>query len=133
MSAVTQMLMKDLKGKVLVASPYAPLREQMLRRLAVPNASVSEAQGGADALLKLEKSDFGTLLLDPRIEDLDVGELMATLRGRYPNLDVVLMESDALCDEEAPYSAPAKAAAKTAILKTESTSAAVYPSPVYRR
>src|SRR5579864_3535929 len=133
MSAVTQMSMKDLKGKVLVASPYASLREQMLRRLAVPNASVSEAQGGADALLKLEKSDFGTLLLDPRIEDLDVGELMATLRGRYPNLDVVLMESDAVGDEGAAYTAPSRASAKTGILKTESTSAAIYPPPVYRR
>jgi DNA-binding NtrC family response regulator len=132
MSAGTQVLTKELKGKVLVASPYAPLREQMLRRLAVPNASVSEAQGGADALLKLEKSDFGTLLLDPRIEDLDVGELMATLRGRYPNLDIVLMESDPLCDEGAAYPAPGKVSAKT-ILKTESTSAAVYPPPAYRR
>ena len=75
MSVVTQTIAKELKGKVLVASPYAPLREQMLKRLAVPNASVSEARGGADALMKLEKSDFSTLLLDPRIEDLDVGEL----------------------------------------------------------
>jgi DNA-binding NtrC family response regulator len=133
MSAATQVLTKDLKGKVLVASPHAPLREQMLRRLAVPNASISEAQGGADALLKLEKSDFGTLLLDPRIEDLDVGELMATLRGRYPNLDIVLMENDAVSDEgDAAYPPPGKVSAKT-ILKTESTSAAVYPPPAYRR
>ncbi len=132
MSAATQVLTKDLKGRVLVASPHAPLREQMLRRLAVPNASISEAQGGADALLKLEKSDFGTLLLDPRIEDLDVGELMATLRGRYPNLDIVLMESDPERDEGAAHPAPSKASAKT-ILKTDSTSAAVYPPPAYRR
>ena len=132
MSAATQVLTKELKGKVLVASPYAPLRERMLRRLAVPNASVSEAQGGADALLKLEKSDFGTLLLDPRIEDLDVGELMATLRGRYPNLDIVLMENDPVSDEGAAYPPPGKVSAKT-ILKTESTSAAVYPPPAYSR
>src|SRR5690242_8033747 len=129
MSAATQILAKELKGKVLIASPHAALREQMLRRLAVPDASVSEAQGGADALLKLEKSDFGTLLLDPRIEDLDVGELMATLRGRYPNLDIVLMESDGLCDEDAACPPPGKVSAKT-ILKAERTSAAVYPPPV---
>ena len=133
MSAATQPLSKELKGKVLVASPHAQLREQMLRRLAVPNASVSEAQGGADALLKLEKSDFGTLLLDPRIEDLDVGELMATLRGRYPNLDIVLMESDPGRDEGPAYSAPAKAFAKSGVTKTDRTSAAVYPPPVYTR
>ncbi len=101
MSAATPMLAKELKGKVLVASPYAPLRQQMLKRLDVPHTAVSEAQGGADALLKLEKADFGTLLLDPRIEDLDVGELMATLRGRYPDLDVVLMEFNPTRDEGA--------------------------------
>ncbi len=101
MSAVMQTLTKELKGKVLVASPYAPLRAHMVKNLAAPNASVSEARGGADALLKLEKSDFGTLLLDPRIDDLDVGELMATLRGRFPNLAVVLMESDPRRDEGA--------------------------------
>src|SRR5690348_1425663 len=130
MSAVTQILTKELKGRVLVASPHAALREQMLRRLAVPNASVSEAQGGADAILKLEKSDFGTLLLDPRIEDLDVGELMATLRVRYPNLDVVLMESDPLCDEDAAQSAPSKASARTGMVKTQRASATVYPAAV---
>lgn len=133
MSAATQILTKELKGKVLVASPYAPLREQMLRKLAVPNTSVSEALGGADALLKLEESDFGTLLLDSRIEDLDVEELMATLRGRYPNLDIVLIESDAVRDEDAAHSATGKASAKPGILKAERTSAAVYPPPVYRR
>src|SRR5579863_1241880 len=101
MSAATPVLAKELKGKVLVASPYAPLRQQMLKRLDAPHAAVAEAQGGADALLKLEKADFGTLLLDPRIEDLDVGELMATLRGRYPDLDVVLMESDPTRDDGA--------------------------------
>ncbi len=132
MSAVTQALPKELKGKVLVASPYAPVREQMLKKLAVPNASVSEARGGADALMKLEKSDFGTLLLDPRIEDLDVGELMATLHGRYPNLDVVLMESDAGRDEEAAYATPSQASSAANLLKTESTVPAAHPPPVYR-
>ncbi len=101
MSPAIQTLTKELSGKVLVASPYAPLRAHMVKNLAFPNASVSEARGGADALLKLEESDFGTLLLDPRIDDLDVGELMATLRGRFPNLDVVLMESDPRRDEGA--------------------------------
>src|SRR5579864_849055 len=119
MSAVTETLTKELKGKVLVASPHAPLREQMLRKLAIPNASVSEAQGGADALLKLEKSDFGTLLLDPRIEDLDVGELMATLRGRYPNLDVVLMESDPTRDDGAIDRTSAELSAMLGLVKTK--------------
>ncbi len=119
MSAATPVLAKELKGKVLVASPYAPLRQQMLKRLEVPYAAVSEAQGGADALLKLEKTDFGTLLLDPRIEDLDVGELMATLRGRYPDLDVVLMESDPTGDEAAIDRTPLEASTMLGVEKAK--------------
>ncbi len=119
MSAGIQTLPKELRGKVLVASPYAPLRAHMVKNLAVPDASVSEARGGADALLKLEKSDFGTLLLDPRIDDLDVGELMATLRGRFPNLDVVLMESDPRRDEGAIDRAEAEASLMSGAVKSK--------------
>ncbi len=126
MSAAMPMLAKELKGKVLVASPYAPLRQQMLKRLDVPHATVSEAQGGADALLKLEKTDFGTLLLDPRIEDLDVGELMATLRGRYPDLDVILMESDPARDEGA-IDRPAEASMVSGVLKAKFPVAQSFP------
>lgn len=56
MSAATPMLAKELKGKVLVASPYAPLRQQMLKRLDVPHAAVSEAQGGA--MLRMARSQL---------------------------------------------------------------------------
>lgn len=128
MSAATPMLAKELKGKVLVASPYAPLRQQMLKRLDVPHAAVSEAQGGADALLKLEKTDFDTLLLDPRIEDLDVGELMATLRGRYPDLDVVLMESDSTRDEGAIDQTLAEASMMLGVVKTKAPIAESFPA-----
>lgn len=120
MSAVTQSLVKESKGKVLVASPCAPLRAQMLKNLDVPQNSVSEAKGGADLLLKLEQSNFSTLLLDPRIEDLDLEELIAILRGRYPNLDVVLMETDPI-------------SAKVAMLTTEFAPPAAQPLPVCAR
>ncbi len=120
MSAVTQSLVKELKGKVLVASPYAPLRAQMLKNLDVPHNSVSEAKGGADLLLKLEQSAFATLLLDPRIEDLDLEELIAILRGRYPNLDVVLMEPDQI-------------SAKVAMLTMESAPPTTQPLSVCAR
>ncbi len=128
MSAATPMLAKELKGKVLVASPYAPLRQQMLKRLDVPHAAVSEAQGGADALLKLEKTDFGTLLLDPRIEDLDVGELMATLRGRYPNLVIFLLEPDQKPLEDARPRTQAETSAIAAIREINSPIAQAFPA-----
>jgi len=120
MSAVTQSLVKELKGKVLIASPYAPLRARMLKNLEVSDNSVSEAKGGADVLLKLEQSDFATLLLDPRIEDLDLEELIATLRGRYPSLDVVLLEPDPI-------------SAKVAMTSTESALPGAQSLPVCAR
>jgi transcriptional regulator with GAF, ATPase, and Fis domain len=128
MSAATQALPKELKGKVLVASPHAPLRQQLLKRLDVAHAAVSEAQGGADALLKLETTDFGTLLLDPRIEDLDVGELMATLRGRYPDLDVVLIETDHKLIEDVRPRSHAEASAIAAIRNINSPIAQAFPA-----
>jgi len=55
------------------------------------NVSATEAAGGADALMKLGEGDFRTLFLDSAIEDLDVEELMETIRSRHPELKVVLM------------------------------------------
>lgn len=51
--------------------------------------------GGADALLKLAEGNFGTLLLDPWLEDLEVGELLATVRARHPAVHVVVLDGAA--------------------------------------
>jgi DNA-binding NtrC family response regulator len=79
-------------GKILVASPRAELRKLILKTLATPAAQAAEVAGGADALMKLEESEFRTLLLDPQLEDLDVEELVATIRARYPQLNVIMLE-----------------------------------------
>lgn len=92
MSVASAVPSKHLDGRILVASPRAELRRQILKTLSSPAGQTAEAAGGADALMKLEKSDFRTLLLDPRLEDLDVDELVATIRARYPELNVVMLE-----------------------------------------
>jgi transcriptional regulator with GAF, ATPase, and Fis domain len=92
MSAASAVPSKYLEGKILVASPHAHLRKQILKALSPPAGQTVEAAGGADALMKLERSEFRTLLLDPALEDLDVDELVATVRARYPELNVVMLE-----------------------------------------
>ncbi len=77
---------------MLVVSPRAEVREQVLKCLSAEPAATIEAAGGADALMKLEGSEFGTMVLDPQIDDLDVTELVSTIRGRYPRLNVVMMK-----------------------------------------
>src|SRR5690348_17375258 len=79
------------QGKVLVASPRSEYRANIIGKLASSGGHASAAVGGADALLKLERGDFQTLLLDPQLEDLDAQELVETVRTQYPALNVVLL------------------------------------------
>jgi DNA-binding NtrC family response regulator len=80
------------EGRTLIVSSRAEVREQVLKCLSPASSSPAEAAGGADALMKLEGSEFGTLVLDPQIDDLDVTELVSTIRGRYPRLNLVMMK-----------------------------------------
>ena len=91
MSAASAVLSRIRGGKILVASPRAELRKQILETLAFRAAQAAEAVGGADALMRLEQSEFRTLLLDSQLEDLDVEELVGKIRDRYPQLNVVLL------------------------------------------
>lgn len=78
--------------RVLVASSCVDFREHVVRTLALASCTAHEAAGGADALLKLHQSEYDALLLDPYLQDLEVNELIATVRARYPELNVVLLE-----------------------------------------
>jgi DNA-binding NtrC family response regulator len=92
MSAVIAPVVQVEAGRILVASSQAVFRKKVLVRLKPAVMKPVEASGGADALLQLANSTFGTLLLDPLIEDLDLSELVATLHLRHPQLLVVVVE-----------------------------------------
>ena len=94
MSAATVAFAKAARGNILVASSRAGFRKQILKSLDSATTPAIEAAGGADALMMLAESNFRTLLLDPLIEDLDVEELVATIRVRHPRLNVVVLESE---------------------------------------
>ncbi|HKQ88230.1 MAG TPA: sigma-54 dependent transcriptional regulator [Candidatus Acidoferrales bacterium] len=84
-------LARSSQGRVLVASSRAEFRANMIAKLSAEKSPAAEAAGGADALMKLERGGFQTLLLDPHIEDLDADELVDMIQTRYPELNVVLM------------------------------------------
>ena len=98
-------IMPSITGGVLVASPSTSLREQVRKSLPEERGPIHEVQGGADALVKLESGHWQLLFLDRRLRDLDVEELIAIIKLRFPGIEVVLLDSDS----SAPF--PAKNAA----------------------
>jgi DNA-binding NtrC family response regulator len=94
MAAASSILEWNKAGRVLIASSRVEFRERLAKGLVGRKTSASVAAGGADALMKLEGSEFRTLLLDSKLEDLDVGELVETIRGRYPQLNVIVMDRE---------------------------------------
>jgi DNA-binding NtrC family response regulator len=77
-------------GKVLVASPQEKCRMTITKGFSRRGSQSSEATGGAEALIQLEQGEFGTLVLDPQIDDLDIDELLVTIRSRFPGLAVMV-------------------------------------------
>ena len=111
MAAASAAFAADRQGRVLVASSRMEFRAKVLKGLAPEDLPAAEAAGGAEALMKLEESDFGTLVLDRQIQDLDVEELVATIRARYPHLNVVMPEREAAGEQlSLPWSRHSSAA-----------------------
>jgi DNA-binding NtrC family response regulator len=89
------------QGRILVASPCAEARGRILRNLPLGALESAEAIGGADALMKLEESQFHTLVLDPKLDDLSAEELVSIIRSRHPELKIVMLDRQS---EEHPIS-----------------------------
>jgi DNA-binding NtrC family response regulator len=79
---------------VLVASPSAVVRQRVLQSLRSPARLIEQATGGAEALVHLENGSWQVLFLDRRLPDLDAEELSQTVRQRFPEIEVVLLDAD---------------------------------------
>jgi DNA-binding NtrC family response regulator len=77
----------------MVASGDAGFRKQVLAALAASRHNAVEAEGGADALLKLELGAYAGLVLDRQLPDLDAHELAGVLAAQYPQLPVEMLDS----------------------------------------
>lgn len=93
--ATGAVLARNAQGRVLVASSRPEFRANMIGKLSIAKSLAAEAAGGADALMKLEREDFQTLVLDPDIEDLDPDELVEMIQARFPEVNVVLAGTQA--------------------------------------
>ncbi len=80
---------------VFIVSPNARLREGLQEKLAPPRWNVLQATGGAEALrmLRTRGDEDGVLLLDPLLPDLDAGEFHAMVRERFPNTQILMLNS----------------------------------------
>lgn len=80
---------------VFVVSPNSRLREELREKLCLPRWRVTEAGGGADALTRLREhgGEDAVLLLDPVLPDLNPGELNRIVRDRFPNTQVLMLNS----------------------------------------
>src|ERR1700682_1778913 len=80
--------------RVLIASSNEEFRRQWVGNPQFDASDIEEAAGGADALAKLESQDWSEVLLDRRLHDLDVSEVVSIIRSRHPHLLVRLVDSD---------------------------------------
>jgi DNA-binding NtrC family response regulator len=84
----------NYSGHVLVASPSTVIRQRVLETLCSPAGRVEQAGGGAEALVRLENGSWQVLFLDRCLPDLDAEELSQTVRRRFPEIEVVLLDAD---------------------------------------
>ena len=77
----------------VVASPDSLFRGRVLQQLAARDCLAEEACGGAEALALIEEGVCQTLLLDQSLPDLDAGELVAMIRARHPQVEILVLDS----------------------------------------
>jgi DNA-binding NtrC family response regulator len=80
---------------VFVVSPNSRLREELQSKLNSPRWNMIQASGGAEALKLLHKhmAEDAVLLLDPALPDLEPGEFHSIVRERYPNTQIMMLNS----------------------------------------
>ncbi len=91
--------MPNYADHILVASPSDVVRQRVLESLRSPARRVEQASGGAEALDHLENGLWQVLFLDRSLPDLNAEELSATIRQRFPSVEIVLLDSE---DGDAP-------------------------------
>lgn len=96
---VTALVNPDFSTAV-IASPNSDFRRRIHELLPSARCSVAEVQGGAEALARLESGDCEALLLDRWLPDLDVSELVNIVKGLYPDVRILVMDSESEKNEQ---------------------------------
>lgn len=84
-----------LPCNVIVVSPNAQLRQELKEKLGPERWNVLQTGSGAGALelLRRHESSEGVLLLDPMLPDLEPDGFRAIVRNRFPNTQVLTLNS----------------------------------------
>jgi DNA-binding NtrC family response regulator len=77
---------------VIVATADAALRHRLSTSLTELRWRVFEANGGAEAMARLEDTAAEAMLVDSWLPDLEVGEFSSYLRRLYPELDLLRVD-----------------------------------------
>src|SRR5574337_1942754 len=93
MPSIAAKLVRSTCPSAVVASPDPHFRQQILKTLASRSWLAEEAQGGAEALAKLEGGEWQALVVDRWLPDLDVEELVGLMRARHPQVEVFVVDS----------------------------------------
>ncbi len=81
----------DAAVGVLIVSPNAELRSDLLSNLDSDRWFVTEAASGAEALERIESGLVSLLLLDPGLPDLRIDDFKELVQSQYPDLTIVLI------------------------------------------
>lgn len=92
MSAILQTPL-PATNRILIASADHQFRDRAVSRLRNSCWHVDIANGGADALGKMEISPARLLLLDGKLPDLQPADVIDMVEARFPGVDVVLVNS----------------------------------------
>jgi transcriptional regulator with GAF, ATPase, and Fis domain len=82
---------------VLLISPNADLRRNLLSRLTTKRWDVHEVSSGASALEKIHAGIASLVLLDPALPDLKVEEFKSFLASDYPSVEIIPLNSHTGC------------------------------------
>jgi DNA-binding NtrC family response regulator len=95
LSSTTMRLEDRGSVDVLVVSSNAKLRAELMEKLCMPRWRVHEASGGAEALARLREHNGNdpVLLLDQVLPDLNAGEFQRIVRERFPNTQILMLNS----------------------------------------
>ena len=93
MSVATSPVTKKEHLTGIVACADAEFRKHIVQILHSADWLTEEAQGGADALAKLEASQHQLLFMDRWLPDLDASELVEMIANQHPQTDILLMDS----------------------------------------
>lgn len=78
---------------VLVVSSNPSLRHALCDRLESSRYVLSEAESGAAAVEKMYEKESHVLLLDPLLSDLEPNDFGSRIRGQFPNVQIVTVNS----------------------------------------